>query len=97
MTPSTGGLTTVLNACDSDLDWSSVTKHLDHDRPWVILLDDSQTDLAQQHIPTEPFLTIPADSIALWGHSFWEGKAGLFPETINSNIHALVSNAVTPQ
>jgi hypothetical protein len=95
MTPTTGGLPTVLNACNSDLDWSSFTKHLDHVRPWVLLLDDSQTDLVQEHIPTKPFITIPADSIALWGQSFWEGRAGLFPETINSDIHVLVSNAVT--
>ena len=78
MTPSTGGLPTVLNACDSDLDWASFTEHLDHDRPWVILMSDSQTDLAQEHIPTKPFSQYPQTPLPYGATPSGKAKLGYF-------------------
>ena len=94
-TPS-GDLPLVLNGVGSDVDWSQVMKQLPHTRPWVILLDDSQTDTFTKHNSTPALTTIPKDNISLWGRSFWEGRSGLFPETLESPITVYASNLVTP-
>jgi len=95
-TPSVGHLPTVINTCEHNVDWSAITRNIDHTRPWILLADDTQLDDIQEHIPTKRLTIIPPDTISQWGYSFWAGKAGLFPETVGSNINVFVSDAVTP-
>jgi hypothetical protein len=62
----------------------------------VLLLDDAQTDTFQELNNTPALTTITKNNISLWGRSFWEGRTGLFRETLESPITVYASTLVTP-
>ena len=95
-TPATGQLPTIINATGNNVDWKTITEPLTHRRPWILLTDESQADTLKKHLSTLPLITIPTDSIAVWGRSFWAGSAGLFHETNDTPINVYASTLVTP-
>ena len=90
-----GDLPTVINASGNEVDWRAISEHLTDNRPWVLIADDTQLLSIAEHIPGPALTTIPPDSISLWNRSFWEGRSGLFPATIDSATTIFASPAVT--
>jgi len=87
---------TIINAAGNNIDWEAVIATLTHSRSWIILTDDSQTKTLKSHLSTPILTTIPANTISIWGRSFWAGTGGLFPETNETPIHVYTSPMVTP-
>ena len=94
-TPSEGTTPIVLSAVGQELEWGLILKHLPPDRPWVLLATDDQKDDIAPYIQQPIFKTLPAESTAMWGYSFWQGTAGLFPETWDTPINVYTSSAIS--
>jgi hypothetical protein len=94
--PATGHNPTVVNGFGSSFDWKSTLEPLTPSRPWILLLDDSQTNTFQEYQSTFLLTTIPSDTVSVWGQSFWEGTGGLFPETNSTPVNIYVSANITP-
>jgi hypothetical protein len=90
-----GQLPLVFNGVGSDFDWQQIKDNLTLTRPWVILLDDSQTGKFEELTSLSPLTTIPKDNITLWSRSFWEGRTGLFPDTVDTPITVFTSPMIT--
>ena len=50
--PSLGQLPTVINGVGNDFDWEKITEHLTHTRPWVLLLEQDQTETVKLFLDT---------------------------------------------
>ena len=94
-TPSTGITPTVVSIVGQNPEWKNILQHLTTDRPWVLLATDDQKDDIAPYIQQPIFQTLPADSTAMWGYSFWQGTSGLFPETWDTPINIYTSSAIS--
>ena len=85
----------IFNTIDTTQDWEALGTALPPTRTWVLLASEDQEDIIDASIEYTTKVVIKANNVKQWGRSFWSGKAGLFPCTVDHDIHIYMSSTVT--
>ena len=85
----------IFNTIDTLQDWEALGTALPQTRTWVLLASEDQADIIDASIEYTTKVVIKANTVKQWGRSFWSGKAGLFPCTVDHDIHIYMPNTVT--